>query len=850
MIGAKPVVHRRRWLSPVWLLPALAIMLATGFLYQQYQHAGQLIQIDFEQGNGILPGKTQLRYQGVAVGVVSELDLADDGRKIAVIVKIDKRARALIRKGAQFWLVSPKASLTEISGLETLVSGNYINLLPGSEKAPEASHFDGLSLPPPGWQADGRIVRLLTDTLSGAANGAKVFYRGLEVGSVINTQLADKDSRVQLDLVIDNRYAHLLKKESRFWSVGGIRAGFGPAGVKVEMGNLATILGGGIAFDAPADSPIASREQRFELYPNLVAAERGERIRLQAGELAVREGMSILYNGLEIGRVLAPTEGEQGREFYALIAPEQKGRFTERSTLVLEGADISLSGVAHAERLLTGPVLRLDSLPGKPSDTITVVGRPPLDGPTLTLSADDLSGITEGAPLWFKGMPVGRIEHLTLNRQGQAAVIVKLSGEYRALLEGARFYKAAPLQVEADLSGIRVDSTAASGWIGGGIKMVQVKGARVDTLYPSRELATLASPGRAARSWTLRAAHAEGIGIGTPLYYLGIEAGKVKALKGDGKGVSVTVELSSPFAPLLGEHTRFWRLPAVDARLGGDGVKVKMGNLSTLLRGGIEFANLPGTRRSNDELYANRDEASTTSRMVRLTIDSNPGLSAGTPIRYRGVTIGEITSVGLSPGLGRVELQGRIDERYGDRFLRSGADYQLVQAKLALTGAAHLDTLIKGAYVEAAPGSGALVDHFPLLTTPAAGLRLLLTSPDLRGVSVGAPVLFRKVAVGEVESVALARDGSRVETRVIIAPEYAHLVRTHSRFWNVSGLKADVGLTGGTIEVETVQSLLAGGIAFNTPESGMGAKAASGARFTLYPEAEAQWLMWQPNIKP
>ncbi|TNI06721.1 mammalian cell entry protein, partial [Aeromonas salmonicida] len=412
------------------------------------------------------------------------------------------------------------------------------------------------------------------------------------------------------------------------------------------------------AFDAPADSPIASREQRFELYPNLVAAERGERIRLQAGELAVREGMSILYNGLEIGRVLAPTEGEQGREFYALIAPEQKGRFTERSTLVLEGADISLSGVAHAERLLTGPVLRLDSLPGKPSDTITVVGRPPLDGPTLTLSADDLSGITEGAPLWFKGMPVGRIEHLTLNRQGQAAVIVKLSGEYRALLEGARFYKAAPLQVEADLSGIRVDSTAASGWIGGGIKMVQVKGARVDTLYPSRELATLASPGRAARSWTLRAAHAEGIGIGTPLYYLGIEAGKVKALKGDGKGVSVTVELSSPFAPLLGEHTRFWRLPAVDARLGGDGVKVKMGNLSTLLRGGIEFAKLPGTRRSNDELYANRDEASTTSRMVRLTTDSNPGLSAGTPIRYRGVTIGEITSVGLSPGLGRVELQG------------------------------------------------------------------------------------------------------------------------------------------------------------------------------------------------
>ncbi|ENY72086.1 paraquat-inducible protein B [Aeromonas diversa CDC 2478-85] len=850
MIGAKPVVHRRRWLSPVWLLPALASLLAAGFLYQQYQHAGQLIQIDFEQGNGILPGKTQLRYQGVAVGVVSELDLADDGRNIAVIVKIDKRARALIRKDAQFWLVSPKASLTEISGLDTLVSGNYINLLPGSEKAPEASHFVGLSLPPPGWQADGRVVHLLTDTLSGAANGAKLFYRGLEVGSVFNTQLTDEDSRVQLDLVIDNRYAHLLKKESRFWSVGGIRAGFGAGGVKLEVGNLATVLGGGIAFDAPSDSPAASREQRFELYPNLVEAERGERITLQAGELPVKEGMPILYEGLEIGRVLAPTLNGQGRILHALVAPEQKGRFTERSTLVLEGADISLSGVAHAERLLTGPVLRLMSLPGKPSDSISVVGQTPLDGPLLTLSAGDLSGITEGAPLWFKGMPVGRIERLLLDRSGQAQVRVKLSGEYQALLKGARFYKASPLQLEADLSGIRVDTTAASGWIGGGIKMMQVNGPRIDTLYPNHELATLATPGRTARSWTLNTAHADGVGVGTPLYYLGIEAGRVRALKGNAQGVSITVELDPPFAPLLGEHTRFWRLPAVDARLGGDGVKVKMGNLSTLLRGGIEFANLPGTRRSNHDLYASRDEATMTSRTVHLTSVSNPGLTTGTPIRYRGVTIGEITSIGLSPGLGRVELLARIDERYGDRFLRDGADYQLVQAKLGLTGAAHLDTLIKGAYVEASPGSGALSEHFSLLTTPAAGLKLLLTSPDLRGVSVGAPILFRKVAVGQVESVALARDGSRVETRITIAPEYAHLVRAKSRFWNVSGLKADVGLTGGTIEVETVQSLLAGGIAFNTPESGMGAKAAAGDRFTLYPEAEAQWLMWQPKIQP
>lgn len=149
MIGAEPVIEKRRWLSPVWLLPFIALLLAGGFIYQQFVSSGQLIRINFAQGNGILPGKTQVRYQGVAIGVVQELELAEDGRKIAVLAKIDSRARPLIRKGSDFWLVSPKASLTEISGLDTLVSGNYINLQPGRDNNPLQEEFDALDGPPP-----------------------------------------------------------------------------------------------------------------------------------------------------------------------------------------------------------------------------------------------------------------------------------------------------------------------------------------------------------------------------------------------------------------------------------------------------------------------------------------------------------------------------------------------------------------------------------------------------------------------------------------------------------------------------------------------------------------------------
>jgi paraquat-inducible protein B len=129
-------------------------------------------------------------------------------------------------------------------------------------------------------------------------------------------------------------------------------------------------------------------------------------------------------------------------------------------------------------------------------------------------------------------------------------------------------------------------------------------------------------------------------------------------------------------------------------------------------------------------------------------------------------------------------------------------------------------------------------------------LALTLKSPSVNGLSVGSPLLFRKLVVGSVTKVALARDGSEVLIEVSVEQEYAHLVRANSRFWNVSGVKADIGLTGGTIEVETVQSLLAGGIAFNTPEQEMGPTVKTGHSYPLNSKAEKVWLEWSPRILP
>nr|WP_279007357.1 MlaD family protein [Aeromonas jandaei] len=850
MIGAEPVIEKRRWLSPVWLLPLIALLLAGGFLYQQIASRGQLIQINFAQGNGILPGKTQIRYQGVAIGVVQELELAEDGRRIAVLAKIDSRARPLIRKGSDFWLVSPKASLTEISGLDTLVSGNYINLQPGRESNPLQEKFDALDGPPPGYQAQGRMLHLTADSLGSVGIGAKLYFRGIEVGSVINTRLGQDNQNVILDLVIEPRFEHLVKADTRFWNISGIKGSFSLAGVSVEAGSLTSILSGGIAFDSPKASPESEKGQTFVLYKGLAEAARGKRIDIVAGDLPIKEGMPILFEGIEIGRIDPIHLTDKGRVVTALINPEQAYRITDKSQLVWESVSLSPTGVKNADRLLSGPAIRLDYVAGKEVARMTLTDRAPQDGIKVTLQADDLAGLNQDAPIWYKGLQVGRISQLDLDGRGNASVALQIQPAYAHLLNRARFYRAAPLQIDADLSGIKVEASPASAWLSGGIKLVQASiGERINRLYPNQELALLGTRDAKPQRWLLKADQADGIGIGSPVLYLGLEAGKVKQLRAAKEGVEIELEIDGIYAPLLARQPQFWKKPAIDTRVRVDGVQVKVGNLGTLLRGAIEFDYLANGR-SSHQLFDNKEQAKAKIRTLSLVAENNPGLGVGSPIRYRGVDIGKIEEIELEPTLGQVIFKAELDGQYAERFLQSGARFTLVQAKLGLGGVAHLDTLIKGAFVEAEPGKGAGRNSFPLSQSGPAGLSLTLKSPSVNGLSVGSPLLFRKMVVGSVTKVALARDGSEVVIDVNVEQEYAHLVRANSRFWNVSGVKADIGLTGGTIEVETVQSLLAGGIAFNTPEKEMGPTVKAGHSYPLYGKAEKEWQEWSPRIKP
>ena len=155
-------------------------------------------------------------------------------------------------------------------------------------------------------------------------------------------------------------------------------------------------------------------------------------------------------------------------------------------------------------------------------------------------------------------------------------------------------------------------------------------------------------------------------------------------------------------------------------------------------------------------------------------------------------------------------------------------------------------------YLAVAPGLGAPQRHFIGLSDPpvienveVGDLEVIVQAARRGGLRRGAPVTYRQVPVGAVLSVGLASDGGAVEGRVHIAKAYASLVRERTRFFPVVGIEADVGITGLSLEVESLAALVTGGIALATPPDA-GKIVRTGHRFVMDVKPPKDWLTWQP----
>jgi paraquat-inducible protein B len=247
--------------------------------------------------------------------------------------------------------------------------------------------------------------------------------------------------------------------------------------------------------------------------------------------------------------------------------------------------------------------------------------------------------------------------------------------------------------------------------------------------------------------------------------------------------------------------------------------------------------------------------------LVSIAFSNGEGLRAGDPVMFRGVQVGKVRDVALAPDLSGVRAQVEL-KRDAAGLAVEGTRFWVVRPELSLTRVSGLETLLGPRYIEADPGpaGGAAARTFQGLQTPPrgagrglpgaeGGLELTLSGTRLGSVTPGSPVVYREVRVGSVLAADLSADARTVDVQVRIDPAYVHLVRDNSRFWNVSGIGVDLGLGGLKLRAGSLESVLAGGIAFATPTK-PGAQVSAGHRFELAESADDAWLKWTPDLSP
>jgi paraquat-inducible protein B len=249
---ATVVPRRRQRISVVWIVPILAAVVAIGIAIQRILSEGPTITIVFKAAQGVEAGKTFVKYKDVNIGQVTAVQLSSDHSKVEVTAKIDKSASGLMVEDAKFWVVEPRVTLSGVSGLGTLLSGNFIGFEVGKSDKQQRK-FTGLEVPPiiTGGQP-GRQFVLKASDLGSLGIGSPIYYRRLQVGQVIAYDLSSDGKAMDIKIFVNAPYDKYVNPGTRFWNASGIDVSVGAGGVDVRTQSLVSVLAGGVAFDTPA----------------------------------------------------------------------------------------------------------------------------------------------------------------------------------------------------------------------------------------------------------------------------------------------------------------------------------------------------------------------------------------------------------------------------------------------------------------------------------------------------------------------------------------------------------------------------------------------------------------------
>lgn len=480
--------RRRSRPSVIWLVPCFAALLGILVAVQSASQRGPLIEIHFATAGGVEAGETHIRYKELVVGEVERVDLSEDLLGVVVYARLEKEMAEYIGDTTEFWIVSAQISGTQIRGLNTLLSGSYIEMDFSGEPEVKKRVFQGLEDPPltdPG--TPGRRIKLVSKRGAGMAVGTTINYRQIPVGKVESRELSLDGMTVQSTAFISAPYDAFITTESRFWNVSGFRVGTTSEGLSVHVDSLSSLISGGIAFAAitnKAGAAINEDGHQFFVYANESEAlesqfalddQEGFRFITRFSEPAggLKAGAPVSFAGITVGRVV-DTVADIDRsvvgppEIYSIIQL-QPSRLTQEEvseeefrTVLAELVQRGLRAQLSMTNPLTGALsVRLALLPDQDEATLyqgeslyPEIPTAPSGVAALTRNFEELMASLASLPL--EDLIVAATELLNTGSEVLSDPELRaLPGEIRTL---ARGLSAFAVRAELALEGLSPDS--------------------------------------------------------------------------------------------------------------------------------------------------------------------------------------------------------------------------------------------------------------------------------------------------------------------------------------------------------------------------------------------------------
>jgi paraquat-inducible protein B len=438
--GQAPVKTRRFSVSLVWIVPLVAVLVGISLVVHTMMQEGPTITVTFKTGSGLTANKTEVKYRNVVIGHVSDVELSNDQKSVNATIKLSKQAESFTREDSQFWVVRPRIGAGGVSGIDTLLSGDYIGADIGQANA-RSKNFTGLENPPPiTYGEPGKRFTLRTQDLGSLDIGSPVYYRKIPVGQVVAYALDAEGKGVNIEVFIHAPNDAYVTENTRFWNASGIDLNVGANGFSVKTESLSSILVGGIAFRAPEYSPndqLAAEDKAFDLFEDQLTAlappsGKGQFLSLRFDQAlrGLRVGAPVEFLGIEFGRVVSVVLDfdAKKRSFPVnvgiLIYPQRLGQAHIKMLEALkhdpndEAAGVRLMGTfienglraqARSGNLLTGQLyIALDFYPKADKVVFDPTARP-VSIPTIPGSLEQLQEKLEGMVNKINQLPIERI---------------------------------------------------------------------------------------------------------------------------------------------------------------------------------------------------------------------------------------------------------------------------------------------------------------------------------------------------------------------------------------------------------------------------------------------------------